>query len=115
MLPVHPIAQIADVVASLGLQVCLVRFAHILKSDCTVEAVDIHIERHGSSFSRDMYMTVGAQDQLLMGADLPYWRHDYLDLVPTDTWSGSARPSLRASFAAPLRVVAPSLPRIADT
>ena len=57
----------------------------------------------------------------LMGADLPYWRDDYLDFVAprsatyTDTRSDLVRPSLSASSAAPLRVVAPSLPRIADT
>ena len=54
-----------------------------------------------------------------MGADLPYWRDDYLDSVApsADTDKGSAwvRPNLSASSAAPLRDVAPSLPRIADT
>jgi hypothetical protein len=51
-LPVHPVAQIADVVASLSLQVSLMSFAHILKAHCAIEAVDIRIERHGSSFGR---------------------------------------------------------------
>ena len=43
--------------------------------------------------------------------------NDYLDFgAPnTDTRSEWVRPNLRASLAAPLRVVAPSLPRIADT
>jgi hypothetical protein len=50
--PIHPVAEIADVVASLGLQVRLVSFAHVIEGDCTIEAVDIHIERHGSSFGR---------------------------------------------------------------
>jgi hypothetical protein len=52
VLPVHPVAQIADVVASLGLQVSLVSFAHVIEGHCTVEAVDIHVERHRSSFGR---------------------------------------------------------------
>src|SRR4029450_7185408 len=59
--------------------------------------------------------TVGAHDQLLMGVDLPCWAEDYLDFLATDTRSEGARPSLSASSAAPFRVVAPSLPRIADT
>jgi len=29
-----------------------VSFAHVIEGDCTVEAVDIHVERHGSSFGR---------------------------------------------------------------
>ena len=43
--------------------------------------------------------------------------NDYLDFgaPSTDTRSEWVRPNLRASLAAPLRVVAPSLPRIADT
>jgi hypothetical protein len=64
VLPVYPIAQIADVVPALGLQVRFVCFADILKGDCTVEAVDIHVERHGSSLGRDMYMTVGVNELL---------------------------------------------------
>jgi hypothetical protein len=31
-----------------------VSFAHILESDCTIEAVDVHVERHGSSFGSDL-------------------------------------------------------------
>jgi hypothetical protein len=52
VLPVHPVAQITDVVASLGLQVSLVSFAHVIEGHCTIEAVNIHVERHGSSFGR---------------------------------------------------------------
>src|SRR4029453_18417814 len=59
--------------------------------------------------------TVGAHDQLLMGVDLPNWAEDYLDFWATDTRSEWVRPSLSASSAAPFRVLAPSLPRIADT
>ena len=54
VLTVHPVAQIADVVASLGLQVRLVCFAHVIEGHCTVEAVDIHVERHRSSFGREL-------------------------------------------------------------
>ena len=52
--PVDPVAQIADVVASLGLQVSLVSFAHVLEGHCTIEAVDVHVERHCSSFGRKL-------------------------------------------------------------
>jgi hypothetical protein len=39
-------------------------FVHVIEGHCTVEAVDIHVERHGSSFGRDMYMTVGVNELL---------------------------------------------------
>ena len=42
------------------------------------------------------------------------WRENYLDFV-ADTRSEWVKPSLSASSVAPFRVVAPSLPRIADT
>jgi len=29
-----------------------VSFAHVIEGDCTVAAVDIHVERHRSSFGR---------------------------------------------------------------
>ena len=53
--------------------------------------MDIHVERHRSSFGGKFETTVGAHDLLLMGADLPYWRGDYLDFVAprTDTDKGS--------------------------
>jgi hypothetical protein len=38
--------------AALSLQISLVSFAHVLEGHCTIEAVDIHVERHGSSFGR---------------------------------------------------------------
>ena len=44
VLPVHPVAEIADVVASLGLQVRLVCFAHVIEGDCTIEAMDVPLE-----------------------------------------------------------------------
>ena len=54
MLPVHPVAQIADVVAALGLQIGTVCIAHVLEGHSTIEAVDIHVERHRSSFGRKL-------------------------------------------------------------
>ena len=94
-------------------------FAHVLEGDCTIEAMDVHVERHRSSFGRKFETTVGVRDRQLMGADLPCWRDDYLFFVAprtdADTRSEWVRPNLSASAAAPLRVVAPSLPRIADT
>jgi hypothetical protein len=44
-----------------------------------------------------------------------FWPVNYLDFVATGTRSEWVKPSLSASSAAPFRVVAPSLPRIADT
>jgi hypothetical protein len=29
-----------------------VSFAHVLEGHCTIEAVDVHVERHCSSFGR---------------------------------------------------------------
>jgi hypothetical protein len=29
-----------------------VSFAHVIEGHCTIEAVNIHVERHGSSFGR---------------------------------------------------------------
>jgi Bacterial regulatory proteins, luxR family len=43
-----------EISASLSLQVRLMGFAHILKSDCAIEAVDVHVERHGSSFRSEV-------------------------------------------------------------
>jgi hypothetical protein len=62
MLPVHPKAQIADVVAALGFQVGLVSFAHVVEGHCAIEAVDVHVERHCSSFGRNLRTTVGVND-----------------------------------------------------
>jgi hypothetical protein len=39
-----------------------VSFAHVLEGHCTVEAVDIHVERHRSSFGRNLRTTVGVND-----------------------------------------------------
>lgn len=52
VIPVHSVAQIADVVATLSLQVGPVSFAYVFEGHCTIEAVDVHVERHGSSFGR---------------------------------------------------------------
>src|SRR4029434_1023323 len=54
VLPVNPVAQRADVVAALSLQISLMSFAHIIKGHCTVEAVDVHVERHCSSFGLEV-------------------------------------------------------------
>ena len=29
-------------------------FAHVLEGDCTIEAMDVHVERHRSSFGLEL-------------------------------------------------------------
>jgi hypothetical protein len=109
MLPVHPVAQEADVVAAFGLQVGLVCIAHVLEGRCTIEAADIHVERHGSSFGRNSRTTVGVHDLFLMGAELPYGSDDYLDFVVTDKRSvgvkGDGEASIRSELEPRIRGV----------
>jgi hypothetical protein len=59
------------------------RLAHILEGDCTIEAVDVHVERHGSSFGRTCENDVGARDLLIMELIPHVGPGDYLDLLAT--------------------------------